>query len=45
MVAPKNYESMSDEALLKELVKIYETEEAAAFALKVLRGTISFASV
>lgn len=40
MEVPKGFETMSDEQLLKELVKIYESVEAAAYVLDVLRGRI-----
>lgn len=38
MLVPDNYENMSDEELLKALTEIYETEGAARFAFKVIRG-------
>lgn len=37
MVAPDNFEKMSDEELLDELKKSYN-ESAARYVLKVLRG-------
>ncbi len=39
MIAPDNYESLSDKELLEKLTKMYGDADAAKFALGVLRGT------